>query len=103
MDFTQHLITYYKGQQFEAVLLTALGVVLLFIAIIMWQHLNQNQMLKGLFYPIAFLSVFSLFAGGFNSYSNNQRINNLPLQYATYQNEFARSELYRFEGMNGVN
>lgn len=67
MDFTQHLITYYKGERFEAVLLTALGVVLQFIAIITWQHPNQNQMLEGLFYPIAFLSLFSLFAGGFNT------------------------------------
>lgn len=103
MDFTQHLITYYKGERFEAVLLTILGSVLLFIAIVMWQHMNQNQMLKGFFYPIAFLAVFTLFAGGFNTYNNNQRINNLPLQYATNQKEFVKAELDRFEGTNGVN
>lgn len=103
MDFTQHLITYYRGERFEAILLTALGLVLLIIAIVMWQNINQNQMLKGLFYPIAFLAVFTLSAGGYNTHSNNERINSLPVQYVTNQNELVKTEFDRFEGTNGVN
>ena len=103
MDFTQHLITYYKGERLEAILLAVFGFVTIGIASVMWQHINQNQMLKGLFYPIAFLGAFTFLVGGFNAYNNNQQLEKLPIEYSANQKEFVQTELQRFEGNNGVN
>jgi hypothetical protein len=103
MNFTQHLITYYKGERFEAILLTVFGFITIGIAIVMWQNYNQNQMLKGLFYPIAFLGLFTFFAGGFGTYNNSKRLEQLPLKYTANQKEFVQTELNRFEGKSGVN
>ena len=102
MDITQQLITYYKGERFEAVLLIIFGVLTLGVAIYMWQYLHHNQLLKGLFYPIAFLALFTLFAGGYNAYNNNQRLEQLPLKYKANQKEFVETELDRFEGKSAT-
>ncbi len=103
MDFAQNLITYYKGERFEAMLLTILGIFLIGIACFMWQYQSQNQMVKGLFFPIAFLAIFTLLAGGFGAYNNSQRLEHLPLKYAENPKQFVQSEIDRFEGKNGVN
>ena len=97
------LMTYYKGERLEAILLAVFGLLTIGIAVVMWQYINQNQMLKGLFYPIAFLGAFTLLAGSFNAYNNNQRLDKLPIQYSANQKEFVQTELKRFEGNNGVN
>ncbi len=103
MDFTQHLITYYKGERLEAILLAVFGFVTIGIAVVMCQYTNQNQMLKGLFYPIAFLGAFTLLAGSFNAYNNNNRLDKLPTEYSANKKQFVETELKRFEGSNGVN
>jgi hypothetical protein len=103
MNLTQQLITYYKGERLEATLLTGFGLVIIVIAGAMWHYSNQNQMLRGMFYPIAFLSAVALFAGGFNAYNNHRRLDKLPTEYSKNPKEFVRRELQRFEGSNGVN
>jgi hypothetical protein len=103
MDITQHIITYYKGERLEAILLAVFGLVTIGIATVMWQYTNQNQMLKGLFYPFAFLGAFTMIAGGFNAHNNNQRLDKLPTEYSANQKQFVQTELQRFEGNNGVN
>lgn len=103
MDITQHIVAYYKGERFEAMLLTAFGVVMLVIAVAMWSNLGQNQMLKGLFYPVAFLALFTLGAGGFNTYNNTQRLELLPAKYKADSAAFVQTEVGRFDGPNGVN
>ncbi len=101
MDFTQQLISYYKGERFEAVLVAVFGLIAIGIAISMWQY--QNQMLRGLFYPVAFLAIFTFVVGVFGTYNNTQRIESLPLQYVKTPKEFVHNEFERFEGKNGVN
>lgn len=103
MDFTQNLITYYKGERLEAVLLAVFGVVTIGIAVVMWQNFNQNQMLKGLFYPFAFLAVFTFLVGSFGTFNNTRRLEKMPLQYAENPKAFVQAEIDRFEGKNGVN
>ena len=103
MDFMQHLISYYKGERFEAILLTIFGSFAIAVAIVMWQNSSQNQLLKGLFYPIAFLGVFTLLAGGFGVYNNSQRLAIMPEQYRQSPVAFIQAERKRFEGHHGVN
>ena len=103
MDFPQHLVSYYKGEWLEAVLLTAFGITTTSVAVMMWQHADQNALLKGLFYPIAFLATFTVLAGGFGVYNNSQRLATMPAQYAQNQVDFVHAEHKRFEGANGVN
>ena len=103
MDFAHHLVSYYKGEWLEAALLTAFGVGLAGVAVVMWQHADQNSLLKGLFYPIAFLAAFTAMAGSFGVYNNQQRLATMPAQYAKNQTEFVLAERNRFEGKSGVN
>lgn len=103
MDFAQHVVSYYKGEWLEAVLLTAFGITTTGLAVVMWQHADQNTLLKGLFYPIAFLAALTVLAGGFGAYNNNQRLATMPAQYAQNQVEFVQAEHNRFEGAKGVN
>ncbi len=103
MDFAQHFVSYYKGEWLEAALLIAFGVALGGVAVVMCQHADQNTLLKGLFYPIAFLAAFSLLAGSFQIHSNSQRLETMPAQYAQNQAKFVQAEYNRFEGSNGVN
>ena len=103
MDFAQHLVSYYKGEWLEAVLLTAFGLTTTSVAVVMWQHADQNALLKGLFYPIAFLAAFTVLAGGFGVYNNSQRLAAMPAQYAQSPTAFVQAESKRFESRNGVN
>lgn len=103
MDFAQHLVNYYKGEWLEAALLAALGVALTGVAVVMWQHADQNGLLKGLFYPIAFLAAFTAMAGSFGVYNNQQRLATMPAQYTQNQTEFVQAESNRFEGKSGIN
>lgn len=103
MDFAQHLVSYYKGEWLEAALLTAFGVTLAGVAVVMWQYAGQNGLLKGLFYPIAFLAAFTVMAGSFGVYNNQQRLATMPAQYVQNQTEFVQAERNRFEGKSGVN
>ena len=103
MDFAHDLVSYYKGEWLEAVLLTAFGITTTCVAIVMWQHADQNALLKGLFYPIAFLAALTVLAGSFGVYNNSQRLATMPAQYAQSQAEFVQAERNRFEGTNGVN
>jgi hypothetical protein len=103
MDFAQHMVSYYKGEWQEAVFLATFGIALTALAVVMWQHADQNALLKGLFYPIAFLAAFTVCAGCLGVYNNNQRLATMPAQYAKNQVEFVRAEHNRFEGAKGVN
>ena len=103
MDFAQHMISYYKGEWLEAVLLTAFGITTIILALMMWQHTDHNALLKGLFYPIAFLAAFTFIAGGFGVYNNSQRLATMPAQYVQNKIEFVQIERNRFEGTYGVN
>lgn len=103
MDFAPHLISYYKGEWLEAVLLTVFGITTTSLSVVMWQHSDQNALLKGLFYPMAFLATFTLLAGVFQAYSNSQRLTTMPAQYAQNHVEFLKAEHKRFEDSNGVN
>ena len=103
MDFAQHLVNYYKGEWLEAVLLTAFGIPTTSVAVVMWQHADQNALLKGLFYPIAFLATLTVLTGSFGVYNNSQRLATMPAQYAQNPAEFIQAERNRFEGTNGVN
>ena len=103
MDFMQHLVSYYKGEWLEAVLLTAFGITATGLAAVMWQHADQNALLKGLFYPIAFLAAFTVGAGCLGVYNNNQRLATMPAQYAQNPVELVQAEHKRFEGAKGVN
>ena len=51
MDFAHDLVSYYKGEWLEAVLLTAYGIATTSVAVVLWQHADQNALLKELFYP----------------------------------------------------
>lgn len=101
MDFTQQLINYYKGERFESLLVAVFGIIAIGITISIWHH--QNQMLRGLFYPVAFLALFTFFVGSFGAYNNTRRLENLPLQYVKTPKDFVHNEFERFEGKNGVN
>ncbi len=103
MNFIQHLITYYKGERFEALLLTLFGLLMMGVAAAMWQHIDRNVIVKGLLYPIAFLALFTFCAGSFGVYNNNQRIAELPKQYTMNANEVVKKEVARFQGPSGVN
>lgn len=103
MDFAQHLVSYYEGEWQEAALLTAFGVALTGVAVVMWQHADQNGLIKGFFYPIALLAAFTAMAGSFGVYNNQQRLAAMPAQYAQNQAEFVQAERNRFEGQSGVN
>lgn len=103
MDFAQHLVYYYKGEWLVAIFLTTFGITSTGLLVVMWQHADQNTLLKGFFYSIAFLATFSLLAGVFQGYSNGQRLATMPAQYAQNQAEFVQAERNRFEGTNGVN
>ena len=103
MDFTQQLIGYYKGEWLEAALLSAFGLTMVAVVIAMWFFIDQNMLLKGLFYPIAFLALFTTLAGGFNVYNNSQRLAAMPTQYAENPKVFVQAEVQRFESKNGVN
>lgn len=103
MDFAQHLVSYYKGELLEAVLLTTFGITIMGLVVVMWPHVNQNALLKGFFYPIAFLAAFTVLAGGFGVYNNSRRLSTMPTQYAQSATAFVQAENNRFEGRNGVN
>ena len=103
MDFTQQLIGYYKGEWLEAALLSAFGLTMVAVVIAMWFFIDQNMLLKGLFYPIAFLALFTTLAGGFNVYNNSQRLAAMPTQYAENPKVFVQADVQRFESKNGVN
>lgn len=103
MDFAQHLANYYKGERLEAVMLTAFGITTMGVAVVMWQHSGQNAFLKGLFYPIVFLAIFTFLAGGFGVYNNSQRLAVMPAQYIQNPTALVQTESNRFEGRKGVN
>ncbi len=103
MDFAQHLVSYYKGEWLEAALLTAFGVVTTGLATAMWQHVDHNTLLRGLFYPIAFLAAFTVLAGSFGVYNNSQRLASMPARYEQDPTGFVGAERARFEGPSGVN
>ncbi len=103
MDFAQHLISYYKGEWLEAVFLTAFGITTSGLAVVIWQHGDQHPLLKGFFYPIAFLASFTALAGAFQVYSNAQRLATMPAKYAQHHAQFVQAERNRFDGPNGVN
>ncbi len=59
MEFAQHMINYYRGEKLEAALLTAFGILLMAATITLWRHQDGSGLLKGLFYPVAILAVFT--------------------------------------------
>lgn len=103
MDFTETIIEYYLGERNEAAYLFILGLILLVVSIIIWFNLNSNVMLKGLFYPILLLTMLSLFAGGYNVWNNQKRIEKLPIEYKNARQGFLENEIQRFTAPNGVN
>jgi len=103
MNLLPYLQVYYKGERFEAALIVLLGVISLLACLAMWYHINENPMLKGLFYLIAFLGLFAFSAGIFNFYNNNRRLADMPGQYQTNRQQYMAKEIARFEGKNGVN
>lgn len=103
MDFAQHLAGYYKGEWREAALLTIFGLIASGLAVVLWRQADQHTLLKGLFYPVAFLAVFTVLAGGLGVYNNCQRLAAMPTQYAQNPAAFVQAEHTRFEGKGGVN
>jgi hypothetical protein len=103
MDFSETIIEYYQGERNEAVYLFIFGLILLVISIIIWFNLNLNEMLKGLFFPILLLTILSLFAGGYNVWNNQKRINIFPIEYIQDSEVFLKTEIQRFTAPNGVN
>lgn len=103
MDFTETIIKYYQGERNEASYLFILGLILLVITIIIWFNLNSNVMLKGLFYPILLLTILYIFAGGYNVWNNQKRIEKLPIEYKNDRQVFLNKEIQRFTAPKGVN
>jgi hypothetical protein len=103
MNFLEQMTLYYKGEWLEALLLAAFAVVAGGVAFAAWQYSQQNALLKGMLYPLVFISVVGVAVGGFGVYNNSQRINQFPSQYQQDTKAFVKTEYQRFEGSNGVN
>lgn len=96
-------MTYYKGERYEAVWLVIFGLLLFLISLLIGRNMSTNEMLKGLFYPLVLLTAVSIFAGGYNVWNNQKRLENLPAKHAQDHKLFVKEEIQRFEGANGVN
>lgn len=103
MEFEKHLVDYYKGEWLEATLLTVFGMTIAVISVMMWHYAHQNTLLKGLFYPIVFLAIFTSLTGGYGMYNNGQRLAVMPAHYVESPSAFTLAERNRFDGPYGVN
>lgn len=103
MDFAETLIWYYKGERNEALSLAGFGLFILIINVLVWKNMHSNDLLRGLFYPFLFLGLLGIFAGGFNAWNNQKRLDELPAIYAQDNLSFKMKEIERFEGSGGVN
>jgi len=103
MSFSDHIMLYYKGERYEAVLLFIFGWICLFISLPIIGSKTSNPLSKGLLYPIIALTVVCMFAGGYNAWNNNNRLRIMPNKYAKDASAFIKMETRRFEGANGVN
>ncbi|MGF1637175.1 MAG: hypothetical protein ACFCUU_08890 [Cyclobacteriaceae bacterium] len=103
MDFAETLVWYYKGERNEALSLAVAGLVILIICAFIWKNMHSNDLVRGLFYPLLFLGLLGLFAGGFKAVNNQKRLTELPAEYAHDNRAFKLKEIERFEGSGGVN
>jgi hypothetical protein len=103
MNFETTLLAYYKGEKTEALLLFVFGCIIAIISVFIWRNIHTNGILKGLFYPMLFLTLLSIFAGGYNTMNNQKRLMTFPAIYANDNHRFIKKEIQRFEANNGVN
>ncbi|WP_194972668.1 hypothetical protein [Aquiflexum lacus] len=103
IDFAETVLWYYKSERNEALWLTGFGVMVVIIDAKILLNMNSNDMLRGLFYPLLFLGLLGLFAGGFNAINNQKRLAELPLEFAKDLRSFKIKEAERFEKSGGVN
>ncbi len=103
MEFAQHLLNYYRGERTEAALFAAFGFLLSVVSFAMWRTAEQNNLLKGMFYPIAILALLGVLLGGFGVYNNSKRLAVMPVAYQQTPAALVKQETERFEGRNGVN
>lgn len=103
MSFVETLIWYYKGERNEALWLVLFGILVLLISAIIWKNMHSNDLLKGMFYPLLFLGILSISAGGFNAWNNQLRLAKFPEMSQNDPSEYLEKELERFEKPGGVN
>lgn len=103
MEFEQHLLTYYRGERFEAALLAAFGFLASGVAFAMWRSVDENSLVKGMIYPVAFLALLTVLLGSFGVYNNSRRLTDMPAAYQQAPAELVERETQRFEGRYGVN
>lgn len=102
MEFSESIISYYRGEKSEAIILLIFGVlVLVFLFGLLWKY--PTDLAKGLTYPISVFILIAVGAGIFNAYNNEKRLAQLPLKYFENKEAFIEEEYQRFEGQNGVN
>ncbi|WP_194778366.1 hypothetical protein [Pararhodonellum marinum] len=103
MDLTETLIWYYKGERNEALWLAGFGMFLMIMNALVWKNMHANDLLRGMLYPLLFLGLLGIFAGGFNAWNNQKRLAELPRIYAQDTQSFKLMETECFEGAGGVN
>lgn len=102
MEFTDSIITYYRGEKSEALILVISGIIVLaLLSSLLWKY--PSDLAKGLTYPVSVFILIALFAGTFNAFNNEKRLKELPVKYVVNQKAFVEAEVHRFEGPNGVN
>jgi hypothetical protein len=102
MEFSDSIISYYRGEKTEAIILTYSGLIVL---ILIYSLLARypTDLTRGLLPPVLVFVAIAVFAGSFNIYNNNKRLKDIPLKYLENKQEFINDEFSRFEGNNGVN
>lgn len=101
--FKEQLAAYFRGERNDAIIAAIIGLFILTGCLLMWRSLNTNLFLKGFFYPLAFLGVFTFSAGVFNSFNNTSRMKAMAEAYEKTPKKLVEKEFNRFEGKYGVN
>ena len=102
MEFSESIISYYRGEKGEAVILVLFGIlVFALLSTLLWKY--PSDLAKGLTYPVSVFILIAVFAGTFNAYNNQKRLNEFPARYLDNREAFVEAEFRRFEGDNGGN
>lgn len=97
MKFIEATIAWTKGEIAEALITSAFGVLLIIFALCLWKFASY-QSAHALVMPLVCVGLILGLSGGYNAYSNQNKIAQFEQRWAENSQDFLQSEKERVEG-----
>ncbi|WP_196892439.1 hypothetical protein [Aureivirga marina] len=101
MSFIEHTINWTKGEIFEAMITGFGGILLLIFAFCFWKFGNTPNA-KAMIIPLLLIGLLLSSAGGYNIYSNKNRIVEYQNQFKENPEKFIKAEKERVESFDTI-